>query len=78
MLPIQRIVRVLGWCRDKDDLTCVFMAMTDAAQCVDALHDVMLLFGGIDIDLDSLRRLQVRIFNLHGGKAFRVQGLRHG
>jgi hypothetical protein len=42
---------------------------------MDALRDVELLLRGID--LDGLGGLQIRIFNLHGRRTFRVCGLRH-
>jgi hypothetical protein len=50
--------------------------MANTAERLDALRDIELLLRGID--LDGLGRLQVRIFNLHGWRTFRVYGLRHG
>ena len=51
------------------------MAMANTAERMDALRDVEFLLRGID--LDGFGWLQIRIFNLHGGRTFRVCGLRH-
>jgi hypothetical protein len=75
-IPIQRIIWVLRRRWDENELTGVFMAMANTPESMDALHDLGLLLGCID--LDGLGRLQVRIFSLLGGNAFRVHGLRHG
>ncbi len=73
VLPIKRIIGIIGGRRDENNLASVFMAMSKTSECVNSLDDVLACrFMGYD----GLDRLELSNFLMRS--PLRISGLLHG